>query len=318
MGSASLRGRAEAQLKQPQGEPAQSLAPENRLKLLHELQVHQLELEMKNEELRRAKAEIEAGLRRYTDLYDFAPVGYFTLAHDGAISHANLTGAEFIGIERSQLTNRRLAQFISEADRPAFNAFLKKVFAGKSHESCEVSLTETGPKSIVVRIEAVASPDGSECRAVFTDISALRQAEEKQCLSEESFRSLFMYSNDAILRFPNAPASGVISTSPFVHGQALPTPFENPAQRGYSHLKPGAVFTNLSKVPSMTGEDADLSHYPARRGFEDLVMMASDSSLPFAWTAVTLPKMRAVWFSLKDPRILRETVFWLSNGGAPL
>lgn len=119
----------------------------------------------------------------------------------------------------------------------------------------------------------------------------------------------------AILRFPNAPASGVISTSPFVHGQVLPTPFENPAQRGYSCLKPGAVFTNLSQVPSITGEEADLSHYPARRGFEDLVMMVSDSSLPFAWTAVTLPKMRAVWFSLKDPRILRETVFWLSNGG---
>lgn len=119
----------------------------------------------------------------------------------------------------------------------------------------------------------------------------------------------------AMLRFPNAPASGVISTSPFVHGQVLPTPFENPAQRGYSYLKPGALFTNLDQVPTLTGDPADLTHYPARRGFEDLVMMVSDPSLPFAWTAVTFPKVRAVWFSLKDPRILRETVFWLSNGG---
>ncbi len=119
----------------------------------------------------------------------------------------------------------------------------------------------------------------------------------------------------AILRFPNAPASGVISTSPFLHGEVLPTPFEIPAQRGYSYLKPGALFTNLSAVPALTGENADLSHYPARRGFEDLVMMVSDPALPFAWTAVTFPKVRAVWFSLKNPRILRETVFWLSNGG---
>jgi hypothetical protein len=119
----------------------------------------------------------------------------------------------------------------------------------------------------------------------------------------------------AILRFPNAPASGVVSTSPFLFGQVLPTPFENPAQRGYSYLKPGATFTSLSSVPALMEQTTDLSHYPARRGFEDLVMMVSDPALPFAWTAVTFPKMRAVWFSLKDPRILRETVLWLSNGG---
>ena len=119
----------------------------------------------------------------------------------------------------------------------------------------------------------------------------------------------------AIIRFPNAPSSGVVSTSRFVHGQVLPTPFENPAQRGYSYLKPGAMFTSLSSVPALSGEATDLSHYPARRGFDDLVMMVSDPTLPFAWTAATFPKVRAVWFSLKDPRILRETIIWLSNGG---
>ena len=108
---------------------------------------------------------------------------------------------------------------------------------------------------------------------------------------------------------------GVISTSKFVHGQVFPGEFEKPAEGGYQSFKPGAEFTSLERIPQISGELADLTHYPARRGFEDLVTIVSDASVPFAWTAVTFPKERYVWFALKDPRVLRETVFWLSNGG---
>src|SRR5205814_1633800 len=65
----------------------------------------------------------------------------------------------------------------------------------------------------------------------------------------------------------------------------------------------------------LCGDFADLSRYPARRGFEDLVMLVSDTGAPFAWTAVTFLKQRYVWFALKDPGVLRETIFWISNGG---
>jgi hypothetical protein len=68
-------------------------------------------------------------------------------------------------------------------------------------------------------------------------------------------------------------------------------------------------------VPTATGETADLTRYPARRGFEDLVLLVSDADAPFAWTAVSFPKERFVWFGLKDPRVLRQTIFWISNGG---
>jgi hypothetical protein len=119
----------------------------------------------------------------------------------------------------------------------------------------------------------------------------------------------------AMLKFPEAPGSGLVSTSRFVYGQVFPQAFELPENRGYSWLKPGAEFTSLEKVPALTGETADLTRYPARRGFEDLVMLVSDAEAPFAWTAVSFPKERYVWFALKDPRILREAVFWLSNGG---
>lgn len=119
----------------------------------------------------------------------------------------------------------------------------------------------------------------------------------------------------AMLRFPDAPGSGVLSTSRFVYGQVFPGQFEQPEAGGYSSLKAGATFASLRKVPLANGGTADLTSYPARRGFEDLAMIVCDAKLPFAWTAVAFPKERYVWFSLKNPRILRNTVFWLSNGG---
>jgi hypothetical protein len=119
----------------------------------------------------------------------------------------------------------------------------------------------------------------------------------------------------AMLKFPDEPGSGCVSTSRFVYGQVFPQTFERPEARGYSALEPGAEFRSLTKVPTRTGEMADLSRYPARRGFEDLVMVVNDLQTPFAWTAVAFPKDRYVWFALKDPRILPQTIFWISNGG---
>ena len=119
----------------------------------------------------------------------------------------------------------------------------------------------------------------------------------------------------AMLKFPDLPGSGFVTTSRFVYGQVFPQAFELPENLGYSWLKPGAEFKSLERVPTQNGETADLTRYPARRGFEDLVMLVSDAKAPFAWTAVSFPRERYVWFALKDPRVLRETVFWLSNGG---
>lgn len=119
----------------------------------------------------------------------------------------------------------------------------------------------------------------------------------------------------AMLLFPDRPGSGVISTSPFVYGQVFPDEFEKPAEKGYQSLQPGAEFTTLEQVPLMTGATTDLTRYPARRGFEDLVLLVADPTVSFAWTAVVFPRERYVWVALRDPRVLRSTVFWISNGG---
>jgi hypothetical protein len=123
------------------------------------------------------------------------------------------------------------------------------------------------------------------------------------------------FGHHATLKFPDAEGSGLIDTSPISFGQVLPVAFEKPAEGGYNSLKVGALFSKLNHVPAIDGTVADLSRYPARRGFEDLVMMAHQASSDFAWTAVTFPTQRYVWFALKDPRVLRSTVMWISNGG---
>ena len=119
----------------------------------------------------------------------------------------------------------------------------------------------------------------------------------------------------ATLKFPDQVGAGRISTSASVHRQVFPEPMELPEQRGYSCLKPGAVFSDLSSVPTITGEAADVSRYPARRGFEDLVLLAADPQLAVAWSAVAFPAQGYVWFSLRDPQVLASTVLWISNAG---
>lgn len=118
----------------------------------------------------------------------------------------------------------------------------------------------------------------------------------------------------AMLKFPTCEV-GRISTSPLVFGQVYPGIFENPALGGYSSLKAGAEFRSLDRVPLAAGGWADLSRYPAREGFEDLVMVCAKPGGDFAWSAVVFPSEGYVWFSLKDPRVLASTVLWHSNGG---
>ena len=123
------------------------------------------------------------------------------------------------------------------------------------------------------------------------------------------------FGHHAILKMPDHPGSGRISTSRFKTGNVVPVPLENPAAGGYSSLQAGGQFRSLARVPMANGGFTDLSVYPARRGFDDIVVLMSDIRQPFTWTAVTFPAEGYVWFALKDPHVLGQTLLWLSNGG---
>jgi len=123
------------------------------------------------------------------------------------------------------------------------------------------------------------------------------------------------FGHHAMLKFPGEEGAGLLSTSRILYGQVAPVPFESPANRGYQCLKPGSGIRRLDRVETSDGRHVDIGRYPSRQGFEDLVMLVHESEPDFAWTAVVFPQERYVWFSLKDPGVLRSTILWISNGG---
>jgi PAS domain-containing protein len=118
------------------------------IRLVHELEVHQIELEMQNEELLLAKAQADSATKKNTELYDFLPSGYFTLNREGDVIAINRAGAELLGKNRFKLINSRFGFFASDDTKPIFNLFLEKIFEYSKKESCEVYIVnnedETG------------------------------------------------------------------------------------------------------------------------------------------------------------------------------
>jgi PAS domain-containing protein len=144
-------------------------------RLMHELQVHHIELEMQNEELRQAYETSETALKKYTLLYDLAPMGYFTLDSNGSICELNFTGADLLDEKRYSLINSNFKLFISEDSRAVFNDFFKKVFTRRAKESCEVMLGYNNKPLKMVYMEGVVIDDDQKCLLSVIDISAFKK-----------------------------------------------------------------------------------------------------------------------------------------------
>jgi PAS domain-containing protein len=166
-----LRRKAEEKLKHQQNKAENPDMEADMKKLLHELQVHQIELEMQNEELRQAYETSEAALKKYTMLYDFAPMGYFTLDFDGSICDLNFTGAEMLGEKRFTLVNSNFKIFVMDDSKPVFNAFFSKVQSGIFKESCKVMLGYNNKPLCLVYMEGVVTGDERKCLLSVVDIS---------------------------------------------------------------------------------------------------------------------------------------------------
>jgi PAS domain S-box-containing protein len=180
-GPASLRRRSDRLLSQKPENTGEKI-PEDMAKLVHELQVHQIVLEMQNEALRKAQVEIEKSRSRYFELYDLAPVGYFTFNQKGMILEANLTGAKLLGVERSFLPRLPFIRFLSPESHSAFHLHLKAVFSTGVKEVCELKLIRENGDSFYVSVESISSKDSEgdfpQCRSAIMDITARKRAEE--------------------------------------------------------------------------------------------------------------------------------------------
>ncbi len=175
-----LRSTAEARLMKRKSSD-QPVSDVSLQRLIHELEVHQIELEMQNDELVRTHAQMETLLENYTNLYDFSPVGYVTLSEQGIIQEANLTAAALLGTNRGQLIKQPFFRTILHEDQIIFYRLRKYLADTQEPQSCELRMVKNGAAgSIWVQLEATIAKDAKDtpvCRVVMSDISERKRAE---------------------------------------------------------------------------------------------------------------------------------------------
>ena len=203
-----LRRLAEEKARAIQARLPETLSAEEAGRLIHELQVHQIELELQNEELRRAQGELEASRARYFDLYDLAPVGYFSLSEQGLILEANLTGAGLLSLARRDLTDQPLSHYILPEDQDIYYRHRRQLLETDTPRECEIRMLRTDAAPFWARLESTVVRDGESgdcvCRVVVSDIDARKQAEENLAdLNRRKDEFLAMLSHE--LRNPLAP-----------------------------------------------------------------------------------------------------------------
>lgn len=186
-----LRRRAEERLKSQLRTVPDVAAAVNDQRLIHELRIAQIELELQNEELRESRAAAEEGRARYAELYDFAPVGYVTLTLDGTIVESNLASARLLGCERTRLRGTRLEVYVETADRPVVSDFLQRVFSNPAESTCEVTLSSSDRPARIIQIDATVSRTAQECHAVLIDITEHKRSDATLRESESSLRAIF-------------------------------------------------------------------------------------------------------------------------------
>lgn len=178
------------------------LSSEAAQNVLHELRVHQIELELQNDELRRTQLELEESRARYFELYDLAPVGYLTIGDKGLIEQANLTASGLLGVERSALVKQRWSRFIFSEDQDVYYKHRAQLYSSGEPRGCELRLVRSNGDTFWVTLEArLADGEGGmrAARTVLSEITARKRAEETMRTSEARHRILFECSADALM-----------------------------------------------------------------------------------------------------------------------
>lgn len=199
----NLRERAEAGLRTSHSDVA-AMPPEDIQHLVHDLQVHQIELRMQNEELRQTQAELGQSHDRFSELYDFAPVGYVTLDHGGTVLEANLTLAAMLGVERSHLVGKKFTRFVAPAAQDTLYLHLGTVLENESKQTCDLQLARADGTTLDVSMESVGLSGGTagdrQSLNALLDITERKRAGQALRLANAELRAR----NDELERFNRA------------------------------------------------------------------------------------------------------------------
>lgn len=174
-GELSLRKKAEDLMKDKASKKNSRFLEADNLKLIHELEVYQIELELQNDELQKAKTIAVSIAEKYTELFDFAPLGYFTISKDGEITEVNLIGSQMLGRERSRVRNIKFATFVSPDSALIFRMFIEKVFSYNIKVCCELNLSIHDNTPVQVYLTGIAIAEGQQALLTMVDITERNQ-----------------------------------------------------------------------------------------------------------------------------------------------
>jgi diguanylate cyclase (GGDEF)-like protein/PAS domain S-box-containing protein len=284
-----LRVQADARLahRTPIDGPTQSAE-----QLLHELHVHEIELEMQNEELQRAYVAMEESRDRYADLYEFAPVGYLTLTCEGLIDEINLTGSMMLGVERKKLMRRRFSQFVSPEDGKRWTTLLLDLFNSDEQPAQELALVRSDGNVIHVQADChlVSGAGRSSGHAVpmlriaLTDVTAKNQVKQEQSIAAIAFNSqegmfvtdakgIILRVNDAWTDITGYSAAEAIGQTPSLlksgrHNEDFYTQFWASIHKTgrwcgeiWNRRKNGEVHPEWQTITAVTRDDGVVTHY---------------------------------------------------------
>lgn len=216
-----LRKKAKEKVLVKRTEDPEAFSPEEARHLLHELQVHQIELEIQNEELKNAQLALEESRQRYLDLYDFAPVGYFTLTQKGLIKEVNLTCATLLGVARQKLVRSKFKRFVASSDFDQWDQHFQRVLQQGEKLNCDLTLKRQDGSTFSANLESIrieVSGGEFEAHTIVTDITTRKrlELEKVKWQSEERYRIVieeidngyyevnlagdFTFANDSMIR----------------------------------------------------------------------------------------------------------------------
>ena len=289
-GKSSLRSEAEARLIAKKA----AALPEDELdtqRLLHELQVHQVELEMQNEELGRVRDELELTRARYFNLFDLAPVGILTLDEEGVIQEANLTAATQLGLTRNELVKQKLAHFILPEDQDIHYHHHQQLFKRGTAHPCEMRMLCANQSIIWIRVESAISQaeiGNRLVQVVLSDITERKLAEQKITASESELRALFAAMTDVVIKYD---AEGryldIAPTKP----DNLFLPLEDMLGKSVNDIMPK--------------EQADYILARIKESLQTGEVVSGEYSLPI--------DTRQIWFSVNVSPLPDNTVIWMAH-----